>query len=825
MSRLLWFFLAFTLPGPKAPGAVAERPDLLPQHVRWQTYPSDVTGVCFDRQRRPWFELNGVATIEQVKRQVEEAMTLKAPWVRGARILLFDSAGRVWLCPLPDMLLGYDPHSRDWIEREAIHDRGGDQSSTAISDATFGPGIEDRAGRVFFGDRGGCHLFDHGRWSYQPFYQLNIARDLYFGDSHRFEVPIFTQDTRGRVYAWAPWGWGGCTGTLGFWVHEQDRWEQVMTEVGRKPGHISAVVPLGDGQALVCPESGVVCLMRVDLDDPADAQQLDRDVVLLGVDEFRQRRDAERRILARGPHVLPRLREALAAAKSPEQRARLQQAISVLERKPTEPQINEFRLANARFWGRDSRGGAVLWADTVGPDGRGGRTAAWVVSPPEEVEPAPDVLTDWGPQSMLADSNGRLFMAHYKKGLAVLDEGRFDRISDDADLPFDAIVGEDSGGRVYAQNRWQVAAIDLDAPDTRRTLPAAVFELSSNRDMACLGCDGRTIAKLFGPGRPFVSFFDAGQWHDLPGPRKPAATDDFTYFQPLRDGGMLVEQQPGGRSFYFDGAVWSEYAGLHELVAANYGQLVKRIDNVRTGVDAYTKLRVGTGGVIWCAEWGRLATCDGTRWRSLSASDLHGLNLAALCGCVALSGGGRMALWDGTGAYLAQTGGDGLRVTPLQKLPAAQELHAAPWIDSRGRLWLPHSADSAAVLDHDRTDVLADTGLPRIEDSAGRIWFVNAARKMLIVLGPKGERLELADEAISEQTTVIENKPGSYWLNTRRGLRHVIGPASAPSSLQPDGQPYELGIPKGTCGGMWLDAAGALWFSTPGRLYRIELPR
>jgi len=77
-----------------------------------------------------------------------------------------------------------------------------------------------------------------------------------------------------------------------------------------------------------------------------------------------------------------------------------------------------------------------------------------------------------------------------------------------------------------------------------------------------------------------------------------------------------------------------------------------------------------------------------------------------------------MALWDGTGAYLAQTGGDGLRVTPLQKLPAAQELHAAPWIDSRGRLWLPHSADSAAVLDHDRPD--AEPGEPAHRGDAER---------------------------------------------------------------------------------------------------------
>lgn len=824
MRRLLCVILLIASVGATAasPPEAVERTDLLPQHVRWQTYPSDVIGVRIDRQGRPWFELDGNATIEQVKGQVEKAMTLKAPWVRGARIVLFDSAGRVWICPRPGLLLGFDPNSREWIEREATGDRGSDPSSTATSDAAFGPAIEDRDGRIFVGDRGGCHVFDHGRWSYQPFYQLNIAKDLYFGDAHRFEAPTFAQDARGRVYAWAPWGRGGCTGTLGFWVHEQDRWEQVMTEVGQKPGHVAAVVPLGAEQVLVCPESGVVCLMRVDLDDPTDAERIGRDIELLGADDFHQRREAERQIIARGPHVLPKLREALSATRSPEQRARLQQAISVLERKPIEPRINEFRLANARYWGRDARGGIALWADTVGPDGRAGRTAAWIVNPPDDVEPAPEAITDWTPQSMLLDSKGRLFLAHYKNGLAVLQSQKLARITDDSDLPFDTIVGEDHDGRVYVQSRCQVVAIDLDAPDTRRTLPVAAFELSSNRDMACLDCDGRTLAKLLGPSHSFLRRFEVGEWRDLPTPRTPGALEDFTYFQPLRGGGMVVEEQPGGRSYYFDGVDWSEYAGLHELIARNYDALVKRLDNARRGMDAYTKLRLGAGNAIWCVEWGRLAAYDGRRWLSCSGEDLHGLNLAAVRGCTALPDGRRVALWDGQAAYLAETNAAGISVLPLQKPPAATELHGIPWLDSRNRLWLPRSLDSAAVVDHGHTEVLPDTGLPRLEDSAGRVWFVNAADKKLVVIGPEAQRMEWRDEAITDQTTVIENK-GSYWFNTTRGLRHVVVVALALLTLKGDGAAYERGIPKGPCDGMWIDRDGALWFCTPGRLYRIEL--
>ena len=163
------------------------------------------------------------------------------------------------------------------------------------------------------------------------------------------------------------------------------------------------------------------------------------------------------------------------------------------------------------------------------------------------------------------------------------------------------------------------------------------------------------------------------------------------------------------------------------------------------------------------------------------------------------------------------------RSVPLQKSRDGGELHGIPWVDSRDRLWLPRSPDSAAVLDHGQTDVLPDTGLPRLEDSTGRVWFVNATDKKLVVIGPDAQRMEWRDEAITDQTTVVENK-GLYCFNTTRGLRHLVVVASASLRLKGDDAAYERGIPKGTCDGMWLDREGALWFCTPGRLYHFEVP-
>jgi hypothetical protein len=80
-----------------APDA-AERPELLPRHERWIRFPQ-VQSVCIDRERRAWFVLAEAASIDEIKRQVERSVALAAPWVGGGRILLFDSAGRVWISP------------------------------------------------------------------------------------------------------------------------------------------------------------------------------------------------------------------------------------------------------------------------------------------------------------------------------------------------------------------------------------------------------------------------------------------------------------------------------------------------------------------------------------------------------------------------------------------------------------------------------------------------------------------------------------------------------------------------------------------------------
>jgi ligand-binding sensor domain-containing protein len=796
------------------------RSDLIPKSVYWQVLPSDVRDVKIDRDGRAWFELEGLASVDDIKRQIEASMKLPAPFVRGARVLMFDSAGRIWVCPSSTTLLAYEPKSGSWIEHDLPK-----PSSTGGTVVDFcGPAIEDKAGRVFIADRLGCHVFDHGAWSYQPFYELNIANNNFFGDPHLFYIPTMVADSRGRIFAWTLWGMDGGTGTLGFWVHEGSSWHQTMMDVGERAGHISAVIPVGDGKAIVCPEIGRVLVGRIDFDDTTNVSRLQDDIADLGNSDFRRRRAAERRILALGPHVLPALHRAVASADSPEQRNRLQSAISILEEPPMQPQINDFVLTNARLAGYNEHGRAVLWADTTGPDGRSGRTAAWEVTGDAKVTPAVDAISDWAPHAMLTDRHGRLFMARYQKGLGVIDNGQVTRLSDDTDIPFDEILGQDHDGRVYVRNRWHVAAINLDVADTRRALPVTVFELSASRAMACRDSSGRTIAKLSGAEHQFLSYFIDRHFKDFSLPPGSPWISDAAYLQTLKDGALVTQDQPGGDVLYFDGNSWSAYHSFRALIEKQFAAVRQKIDNRRFGVESYASLRTDSAGNIWCGQWDHVDVYDGTRWQTLAGvGDSVAMSRPILC-CVPELKGGGMLISDGVATVIAKLSPTAIQTLPLKQVRIARVPAGGlgAKLDSAGRIWLPRSDDSATMIQGDVAKAVSATGQPRFEDSGGRMWLLNPLKREWIVVNAEGVSVGVSDDAISEDSSVAEESANSFWINTRGGLRHIVGDSSG--RLHIEGDYYEKGMPKGPCNTMWIDSSRVLWFSGAGRLYRIELP-
>jgi sugar lactone lactonase YvrE len=173
---------------------------------------------------------------------------------------------------------------------------------------------------------------------------------------------------------------------------------------------------------------------------------------------------------------------------------------------------------------------------------------------------------------------------------------------------------------------------------------------------------------------------------------------------------------------------------------------------------------------------------------------------------------------------VAELGSDGVKATPLAgvRIAGSPTAGGGVRVDGEGRVWLPRSDDSSTLVENREVKVIANTGIPRLEDAGGRVWFVNLAKRELVVFDQNGMLASATEDALSEDSTVVEEKSGSYWVNTRSGLRHFQ--TDARGKLTVEGDYYEKGLPKGACNGMWVDGERALWFSGSGRLYRVELP-
>jgi len=345
----------------------------------------------------------------------------------------------------------------------------------------------------------------------------------------------------------------------------------------------------------------------------------------------------------------------------------------------------------------------------------GGGQPAGIVTAPAQVIPAPEPVTDWAPHSMLTDHAGRLFLARYQKGLGVIDHNQVTHLSDETDIPFDEILGQDRDGRVYVRNRWHVAALNLDVADTRRTLPVTIFELSASRAAACADSKGRIVAKLAGAEHQFLSVFRNGKFGDVAVPAGSAWVSDVSYLQPMHDGSLVAQEQPGGDVFYFDGSAWTVHRSFRALVEKRYTDLVRQIDNSHTGVDTYASLRIDSRKNVWCMQWDHVDVYDGKQWQTYSIIGERGTAPRPILYCLPLARDGRVVLSDGVQTMVAELGSDGVKATPLAgvRIAGSPTAGGGVRVDGEGRVWLPRSDDSSTLVENREVKVIANTGIPR----------------------------------------------------------------------------------------------------------------
>lgn len=812
--------IAWLLAVSPASGDVAERTDLAPQRARWQTYPRDIQSVVFDRSNRAWFLVNGIVPTAQIKRDVEQARQLRVPWLPSGRVMLFDSAGRIWLCTPDNFALGYDPAAGTWIERPGMPTPG--HALPTISHFLCGPGVEDAKGRIYIADMSGCHVFDHGTWTYQSFCDADAE---YTGTR-----PALALDDRGRVYGWIASN-GGPGGTPGFWLHDDSGWRLVSgpQDPQLKGTWISSVIPLPGDRAVVCPPHGPAAIVKLPGEPPAQGQtELQRDIQLLSDSDNQVRRHAQTRIIERGPAVLPAVKSALSTTASPEGRARLGQIIDLLQADAGKGGVNGYALGGVRAWGRDPQGNVYVSASAaVTPEGSKLAYSHWTISSAGRVTLTPKPIADWTPSSILPDGSGGLFLQHYIHGLAHFQNGKLTRLTEDSDPGTEGLLGRDRGGRIYIKMlNGSVRGLDLNAVDVRRALAVTAYPQPQGTRAVCQDTAGRIVAKLEGMTHPFLSVWENGVWKDLPVPGGGEAVRDFISLRALPKGAILAPEKWSERVFYFDGKTWSVHPTMRDLVERRGDQLVSLLDPRGFRGEPGIVLRVDARKNIWCLSYDHVDVRVGNRW--LTWTGFQPPAYRPIAYCLPVFGGELMFLGNGSQGVMARVKDGAVRVIDYPALSAGQlpsfDMQLDVQVDAGGRVLVRKSDDAAYILDGEHLTTVEDTGRPRFQDSSGRLWFVNSAKRQFVLLGPATARVKWVEPEISAETTVVEDRTGSYWINTQRGLLHLRQRAAG-KAPEPEGTYFERSVPHTSCAGMWVDHARHLWLASgAGRLYRIQLP-
>lgn len=837
-SALVFVFLQSGFLGAFA--AAQEREKLQLAESRWQTLPPIVRSVKFDRDGRAWFELNERAEIKELKQQVEESFGLKQPWIAGAKLLLFDRLGRVWMRPNKDnrLLLGYDPKSKTWIQRraEALPD-----TPTSTSVKFTGGAWESHSGRLYFASRYGVHTLDGDRWRFKHLFRENIAETKYYGALKCFDEVRFSQNADGKVYLWARWGRFGWTGTLGFFEHNGDTWRHVREADGWEIDRLNSVIPLNNNEVLVCPGSDAAILARPPVDDPAALQTVADDIKLLGDRRYVVREAATQR-LASNPAAQAQIHAALSATNDVETKTRLAFIIGRFEDDSNFPVVDGFELNGAKQFCVDGKGRSWIYANVaVAPSDERIHKSFFLLTKEGKIEAAPRGTQNWYPDSTFLGRDGTVYFARYRKGCVAFKGEQMVKITDRNQTSYRYILGEDNQGRIYLSDERSVAVFDASAHERRASLATTLYEVARSGTGVCQDDKGKVWAKLAGKDHRFLSVFESGRWRDIELPDNNKYFDQIAALLPLKKGGLIALPGANGPAYLFDGSQWHQHQNLRALVKVHHALLAERIDNQRFGRDFYCKLRVDDQGRIWVVQWAKCDVFDDGRWLDVTSKVKKAKpKFGQFHHCLPVSGGKRMLISNSSldhGANFFAWVEDGkVQLEQTKNLGGRRAIESdystrtGLWIDRSGRVLLPVNHDSAAVLtkSSDPPAVLNKTGFPRFQDRTGAVWYLNPNEKRLVVVFPDGQRQSIEHDGLHAQTAIVENRIDSFWIGTSNGLLHISRKSTKPDGLKII-RHYEKDVPRGSCLAMF-SSSETLWFYGPGpddpyRLYRVELPK
>jgi streptogramin lyase len=813
-----------------AAGALAaDLPDVTLEPVRWQEFHSLVRNVAFDRNGRAWFEIEGRATLDEVKRRVESAVDEKCPRLMGAYIVRFDKKGRIWLRLQNDqkLLLCFDPAKKSWQERRF-------DDAIALKDMSRRVSVWESAnGTLYFGSWYGVYILDGDEWSYQPLYEANDREKKYLNGSRSFNQPEFAEDKDGRIFVWSNWGSSGWAGTLGFFVHHNGKWRQIRGGGDQALEEVGSLTPLGDA-IFVCPQSGFAFLVRPPRQEtgPPDIESISRDISLLGSEQFANREAAEKRLMEQGSAIVPVLQQAQNETNDPEILQRLRRITSYHSWEGWSPggaMVDGHTFSFTR--GRQIDESGALWfsADTIIlPTGEKRRGGFWRISPQHKVLPLPQWATSGERVFSFVDSRSRVYAGSYELGCMLIERDQMKAVTDDTQKLFDQVLGEDITGRVYLNGSGQVAAFCDRFPDPRRTLASTSFKLEERSPVCARDSNGKVWAKLADPAG-LISVFEWDAWRHYP-PPDGARIQTIDVLQPLAESRLILAQQHGlTRAYLFDGEKWTPYKNLRHLVETEYSQLSDLIDNRQASA-----ICVDDQKRIWLTELYTTAVYDGQGWVDVSADIKKTSDRFNSLRCVPIDAGRAMLLSDTTQMLRVSMNGSYVSHKPFL-LNDTKAIHDKVHIlENAKEVLIPahgrYLTDDLCYRIRDgQTDPLKDTGYPKLVDSDGNVWFAQGRTHKLVVLSPDDARCEFVNENIYWNSCwVAEQSPRDFWVTTRLGLAHVKKQATSSGNSLTINAEYTKNIPR-QCRAMYLDAGGYLWLQSrelrESKLWRIQLPR
>jgi len=752
-AAMTWFDAARPLPGaPEARQAkVLDRLALVDRINGVTIAPSGQIWLYDGAYRHP---------IEAVKRQVEQAVGAEVARVDGAKILLIDRQGRIWIRPNRKLerLLAFDPKRKEWIERDGpTPEEQAPYQGVDLKHMRYmitGPAFESSSGRIYFGDRMGVHVLDRDQWHFQALYARNFKENRFYGDTLGFNPPQFSEGPDGRVCIWSGWGRYGWTGTIGFWIHDGKTWKNV--DVVERFAYVQS-----------CGRDGIWLFHGT--------------VSLLQGEKHITGEEAQRRL------------------------------------------HRNFRFRSARPIGTGASGIVYLMLDDVTrvEPLLKEKYRALALSPEGTVV---DLGSEAGlffsricSHSLLSGPDGWIF-GGCREGLEAMSPGgeqiKFPMTQRFASLQVKA-AGPDRSICFVAGGHWWWfnAGAKAATADLGPRLPAMVVQV---RDRAMPDSLGRMWCTWNTGGSP-TGHFDGRRWKMYPESSIDRQRGEPKgYISAFRgaDGAMVFED--GRYRFHlFDDKGWVMGGSAKDLALKYPDRLRKALAwPPLPSINFYHHLVKDAEGRIWwghwCHEWGVVDGSTAIDGKTAPATVGPNRN-QVLSVLYPIGNGSEVLAGDEAGAATVLTVRNGRVVSVGQSPVRVDNRPPEGWRhnvlrDRRGRVWVMNGRDSRAI-GLDGKLVAEHDGWLMLEDRFGGLWFKRTMSrdKAIVRLTPDGAEAVLPLADVAENACFAEAPDGTVWTLTLSELIRVKAHNGKLSIVE------RYAVPVAAWDHVWCDAAGRIW--------------